>query len=87
MDSSVGPPRSIAPAAGRRLLSARLISSIQPVTGPGANPSATESGVCRSVTGEVRPQKIVARIAVAVAPQFDVQLPKPGRWSRIKVRS
>jgi hypothetical protein len=33
---------------------------IQPVTGPGANPSVMGSGVCRNATAEVEPHKIVA---------------------------
>jgi hypothetical protein len=54
------------------VFSAGLISSIQPVTGPGANPSVMGSGVCRNATAEVEPQVIVVGNAVAVVPQFGV---------------
>jgi hypothetical protein len=68
-------------APRRRLNSSKLISPTPPVTGPGANPSATGSGVCRSTTREVGPQGSVVQVAVAVVPQFGQQLPGPGRWS------
>lgn len=50
VDSSVGPHRSQRPWANGRVFSSRLISSAAPVTGPGANPTAMGSGVCRSET-------------------------------------
>jgi len=42
-------------------VSSRLMLSLPPVTGPGANPSVMGSGVCRSATAEVEPQRIVVR--------------------------
>ena len=76
-DSVVGPHRS--PARLAALFSSGR-SSIHPVTGPGANPSRRGRACAAARREGVEPQKNVASIAVAVVPQFGVQLPGPGRW-------
>ena len=80
VDSVVGPHRSPAPSSHRgHLFSSGLISSSHhPVTGAGANPIATGSGVCRSETEEVKPQRMSRRSAVAVVPQFGRVAPRTG---------
>src|SRR5262245_30343936 len=55
---------------------------INPVTGVRANPSQAGSGICRSEAGEVAPPMDASRVAVAVVPQFGVQLRTPRRCLR-----
>jgi len=65
-------------APRRRWNSTRLISPSPPVTGPGANPNAMGSGVCRSTTGEVEPQEPVVRSRSPMVPQFGRTAPRAG---------
>ena len=81
--ASLVPRRLSSCALGRRAASVgQLGDGLQgvdgPVTGPGANPSHSGSGVCRSATSEVEPQKSVAidrgraRIALLEAQKHDI---------------
>src|SRR5262249_40514524 len=58
------------------------VVGIDPVTGVGANPNETGSGLGRSVTVEVEPPKKSRGSRSPVVPQFGGELPPPGRGSR-----